>query len=124
MAPDDVEGGTPSSSLRVIGVVLAGVLLVGFFIHRGFPYDRLRAPIAAELSRAMGREVAIREVGPTFQLAGPGLVAHDARVSWGDGETLRIERAAVRPAWSLSWLRGKLTGRSPWPWDMPFWRRS
>jgi type II secretion system protein N len=92
--------------LRVIGIPLAGVLLVAFFIYWGFPYDRLATRIEMEAGRALDARVEIQEIGPRLALLGPGFQARGVRALWRDGRTLELDRAAVRPAWSLSWLRG------------------
>jgi type II secretion system protein N len=45
-------------------------------------------------------------VGGGLSLAGPVLEAGPLRATWPDGTVFDVERARVRPAWALSWLRG------------------
>jgi type II secretion system protein N len=97
--------GLPRSA-KTLGIPLAAVLLIASFIYLGFPYDRLADYIAAELGRDMGVRLAIREIGPRLQLAGPGLEAAGVGARWNDGRELQLDRALLRPAWSLSWLTG------------------
>lgn len=92
--------------LRVVGLPLVGVLLVLFFVYLGFPYERLARVVATEAGRLLGARVDIQEVGPRLALTGPGFEARGVRASWENGRRLQLERAAVRPAWSLAWLRG------------------
>jgi len=83
------------------------VLLTLFFLFLGFPYDRLGERLAAELSRGNGTQLSFQELGPFISLAGPGFEATGARITTadGDGIHLRLDRARLRPAWSLAWLR-------------------
>jgi type II secretion system protein N len=92
--------------VKTLGFPLAGVLLVTCFIYLGFPYDHLAEYIAAEMGRETGVRLAIREIEPRLQLAGPGLEATGVSARWNDGGELQLDRALLRPAWSLSWLRG------------------
>jgi type II secretion system protein N len=92
--------------LFLFGVPLAGVFLVAFFIYLGFPYDKLADRIKAEARRSGGVRVDFQDVGPSLHLAGPGIEATGVRATLSDGETFRLERAMLRPAWSLAWFRG------------------
>jgi type II secretion system protein N len=92
--------------LRRVAIPLAGLVLVLFFVYLGFPYDPLASRVAAEAGIALAARVDIREVGPRVGLAGPGFEARGVRVTWPGSAPLEIERLAVRPAWSLAWLRG------------------
>lgn len=93
--------------LLVLGVPIVGVLLVAFFVFLQFPFDRFRDTLARQAGLALGAEVQIGGLDPAFSLGGPGFVARDVLVRWPDGEKAMVERAALRPAWSPSWLRGQ-----------------
>ena len=98
-------GPLPPRLLR-IGVPLAFVLLTGFFVLLGFPYDAARDALALRLSRATGARVSIAELGAGLSRAGPVLVARGASATLPDGSVWSLESARLRPAWSLAWLRG------------------
>ena len=89
-----------------IGVPLAGLVLIVFFVFLRFPFERFRESLAFQAGRALGAEVSIGSLETAFGLAGPGFVAHDVVVAWPDGGRAAVTRAAVRPAWSLAWLGG------------------
>jgi type II secretion system protein N len=91
--------------LRYVAIPLAGLLLFLFFLHRGFPYDRLADAIASRIGRATGAELRVGEVTPRLTLAGPGLETGRVAVVTRSGARIEIERALLRPAWSLAWLR-------------------
>ena len=59
MASEDGRG-----ALRVVGIALAGVVLVAAFSLLLFPWERLAPTVARQLSAAAGAEVALAEVGP------------------------------------------------------------
>ncbi|MBW1685540.1 MAG: type II secretion system protein GspN [Deltaproteobacteria bacterium] len=106
MATTARGGGTPGSRpIGVLGTSLACVLLTLFFLFLGFPYDRLGERLAAELSRGNGTQLSFQELGPFISLAGPGFEATGARITTADGIRLQLDRARLRPAWSLAWLR-------------------
>jgi len=92
--------------LLAVGVPVAAVLLVSLFIYLGFPYDKLGDRIAAKLLET-GVRVEFDAIGPALRLAGPALEAKGLRATLADGESLQLERALVRPAWSSAWLRGR-----------------
>jgi type II secretion system protein N len=89
-----------------LGMPVAAVLLVTFFVFLRFPFDRFRQELGIEAGRALGAQVEIGRLDPSLGIAGPGFVARDVRIRWPQGEQAEIARAALRPAWSLSWLRG------------------
>ena len=93
--------------LIAIGVPFVGVLLIAFFLIRGFPYDKLGELIANRIEQSHGIHLAIGDVGPVLQLAGPALESTQLRAQFPNRLPLQIDRALVRPAWSLSWLTGE-----------------
>jgi type II secretion system protein N len=107
-------GGAPSArgeprlprALLLLGVPLATVLLVSFFVFLQFPFDRFREGLASQAGAALDAQVEIGALEPSFGLGGPGFVARDVRIRWRDGEQAAVSRAALRPAWSTAWLRG------------------
>ncbi len=94
-----------SAPTRIALIALGCVLLTLFFIYRGFPYERLGESLARSLSRSTGSRVTIQGLGPHLQLAGPGVEMTGVRITSADGTSWSIDRARLRPAWSLSWLR-------------------
>ena len=94
-----------SGPIGVLGTTLACILLTLLFLFMGFPYDRLGERLAAELSRGNGTQLSFQELGPYVSLAGPGFEATGARIATADGIRLQLDRARLRPAWSLAWLR-------------------
>ena len=106
MAAAARAGGAPGSRpVGVFGIALACVLLTLFFLFMGFPYDRLGERLAAELNRGDGTQLSFQELGPYVSLTGPGFEATGARITTADGIRLQLDRARLRPAWSLAWLR-------------------
>jgi len=93
--------------LIAIGVPCAGALLIALFLIRGFPYDKLGVLIANRIEQSHGIHLAVGDVGPALQLAGPALEGTQLRVTFPDRSPQQIDRALVRPAWSLSWLTGE-----------------
>jgi type II secretion system protein N len=90
----------------LLGIPAAGIFLVLLFIYLGFPYAKLADRVAAEMQRSQGVRVDFQHVGPSLHLAGPGIEVSGLRATFTDGKMLRIERAMLRPAWSLAWFRG------------------
>lgn len=105
MTPDAGRPALPRSA-RIFGIPLLGLLLVALFIFLGFPYTKLGDRIADELQRRHGIRVEFASVNPQLHLAGPGIQARGVRTTLPGGEALRLERVALRPAWSAAWLRG------------------
>lgn len=92
--------------LLVFGLPVAGVLLLTFFIYLGFPYHKLGDRIATEIQRSSGVRIDFEDIGASLQLVAPGIEATGVRATLSDGSSYRIERAMLRPAWSLAWFRG------------------
>lgn len=105
MAAKARRGTAGSRPIGVLGISLVCVLLTLFFLFLSFPYDRLGERLAAELNRDDGTQLSFQELGPYISLAGPGFEATGARITTADGIRLQIDRARLRPAWSLAWLR-------------------
>ena len=92
--------------LFVIGVPCAGLLLIAFFLIRGFPYDQLADQIVRRVEQSQGTRLMIGELAPVMQMAGPALECTGVRATLSNGDLLQIDRALVRAAWSTSWLTG------------------
>ena len=93
--------------LIAVGVPCVGVLLVAFFVARGFPYDELGVAVANRIERAHGIQLVVGELHPALQLAGPALEGTQVRATFPAKEPLQISRLLARSAWSLSWLAGE-----------------
>jgi len=93
------------SALHWLVIALAGIVLTGFFVYLGFPYDRLTENLAREIE---GGPVQIRygEVGPRVHWLGPGVAVTDLSLVFDEMASVRLDELTLRPAWSLSWLRG------------------
>ena len=91
---------------RFVAIPLVGLLLFLLFLHLGFPYDRLAGLVAAQLGRATQSQIEIAELTPRLSLGGPGLEATGLTAVTRSGARIQFERAFLRPAWSLAWLRG------------------
>jgi hypothetical protein len=92
--------------LRFFAIPLAALSCFLFFLHLGFPYDRLAGRIAEQLGRATRSEIRIGELVPGLSLRGPGLAAIGVTATPHAGSPIQLERAFLRPAWSPAWLRG------------------
>jgi hypothetical protein len=91
--------------LRFVAIPLAGALLFLLFLHLGFPYDRLAGRLAEQLGQTTRTQVRFGELKPRLSLRGPGLEAVGVTATPAEGAPIQIERAFLRPAWSLAWLR-------------------
>ena len=100
-------GGALPRPLIAIGVPCAGVLLIAFFLIRGFPYDELGELIANRIEQSHGIHLAFGDLGPALQFAGPALECTQLQATFPDRSLQQIDRALVRPAWSLSWFTGE-----------------
>jgi type II secretion system protein N len=97
------RGWVGRSSAIAVG---CGLLTLFFFAVR-FPYDRFREPLVALVGAASGAEVQVGALSGGLGLGGITLVAAPATLLWPTGARLELTRVALRPAWSLSWLRGR-----------------
>jgi|GEM_PF-938145 len=93
--------------LGAVLVALACLLLTAFFFVLRFPVDRFRESLVAQLGPATGAEVSVGALRARPGLGGLTLVAEPLALAWPGGTRVELARAAVRPAWSLSWLRGR-----------------
>ncbi len=93
--------------LLVLGVPLATIVLVVFFVFLQFPFDRFKSTLARQAGVALDAEVDIAGLEPSIGLTGPAFVASDVRIRFRDGRKATISRAKLRPAVSASWLAGE-----------------
>ncbi len=100
------RGGRLARGALALVLPVGCVALIVLFAVALFPYDRFRDAAESQLGALAGAEVRIAELSGGLSVAGIALKARDATLRWPDGTALQIERARVRPAWSLSWLRG------------------
>ncbi len=90
-----------------VALPLASLVLVGIFLLALFPYQRFHDPVVARLSQLTGASVTLEKLGGGISIGGPSLTATGLLFRWPDRRELLLERTRVRPAWSLSWLRGE-----------------
>ena len=93
--------------LVTIALPLASLALVVIFVLILFPYGRFRDIAIAELAQATGASVSLDDLEGGISVGGPCLVATNLLLRWPDRQELLLERARMRPAWSLSWLWGE-----------------
>jgi type II secretion system protein N len=99
----DADGGAVRRAIA-IGVACTFLTLV-FFVLR-FPYDVFRTSLVGQLAAATGAALEIGSLSAGVSLGGPALVAEPVTMRWPGGTSVDLTSAALRPAWSLSWLRG------------------
>jgi type II secretion system protein N len=97
----------PSRAQRAVLAAAACALATAFFFAVRFPYDRFRDLVATQLAALTGAQVELGEVSGGLGVAGLTLRAAPLALRWPAGGEVQLERAALRPAWSLSWLRGR-----------------
>jgi type II secretion system protein N len=91
---------------RVLAIATAAIVLTGLFVVLGFPYDRITSRIEQAITGTTGVPVHIGRVGLGIGWLAPELRAWDVDATLPSGKHLVLKRLRVRPAWSLSWLRG------------------
>jgi len=84
--------------------ISALLLLTATFMYLRFPYERLADRIETEVQARSGWEVSIVNLAARPTLLGPGFSAGPVR-ALRRGRTLSADKAVIRPAWSLSWLK-------------------
>lgn len=89
-----------------LGVALGCVLLFAVFFAALFPYERLRGPLERTAGSALGGEVRIGRLAGHLTWAGPGVRLAEVRVRPRGRAAWQLDALDVRPAFSLSWLRG------------------
>lgn len=97
----------PSRTLPRLGIAVGCVALFLVFCLVRFPFASFRGPLQARLADLTGAEVQIGSLDGAPGLGLVGLRLRDLRVAWPDGRQLVLDAARMRPAWSLSWLRGR-----------------
>lgn len=95
--------------LRATGIAFAAVALTLFFMALGFPYDRLAQRIATQIERDTGTRIALGPISLGLVRWAPGIEAEGVQILQPDGTRFDLDEAGVRPALSLSWLRGTPT---------------
>jgi type II secretion system protein N len=105
-ALDETPRRLPRGLVTVV-LPVASLALVGIFLLALFPYERFRDLVVARLSQATGAAVSLEHLEGGLSVGGPSLTATSLLLRWPDRRELLLERARVRPAWSLSWLRGE-----------------
>ncbi len=100
-------GWLPRSGFRrTLLIAFAYVALTSLFVVLRLPIDRLTPRVAALAGAASGARVSIGALEFHLVALLPELSAIDVDLAWPAGAQLRLDRVRVRPAWSLSWLRG------------------
>jgi type II secretion system protein N len=92
--------------LLTVGIPVAFMWLTFAFIILGFPYDALVENFASRLENSYGVKLYVGEVDLQVGLLGPGFRLEDVSTRLPDGASYDLDHLYVRPAWSLSWLRG------------------
>jgi len=96
----------PRGLLAVV-LPLASLLLVVIFALILFPYGRFAHVLTARIAQATGASASLDTLEGGISVGGPSLRATGLLLRWPDGQELLLEGARMRPAWSLSWLRGE-----------------
>jgi len=103
---NELEGPVEHERVRVAGIVVAAIALTALFMVLRFPYDRLALRIAQQVEQQTGTRIAFGDAGIGFVRWAPGITGEQVRIAQPDGTRLDFESVGVRPALSLSWLRG------------------
>jgi type II secretion system protein N len=96
-----------SAGGRALAIGVACALLTAVFFVVRFPVDRFRSALVGPLAAATGAEATIGSLSARPGLGGLTLVGAPVALAWPGGARVALERVALRPAWSLSWLRGR-----------------
>jgi len=91
---------------RGVLIAVACTLLTLFFFVVRFPYDVFRAALVSQLAALTGAEVEVGGLSGGLGLGGLSLVAEPVMLRW-PSSSVALDRAELRPAWSLSWLKGQ-----------------
>lgn len=89
------------------GLVAAVLALLLVFLAVRFPWERLLPPLLEVARGATGADVRVGELRLGFGAAGPRVVASAVSLHWPGSDPLALDAVALRPAWSLAWLRGR-----------------
>lgn len=92
--------------LRLVALALGCALLTGLFTLLLFPWQRLTPWLSQALAASSGAQVAVGDTRAGLGWLGPKLRVEHVDLRWPDGASLTIDRGSLRPALSLSWLRG------------------
>jgi type II secretion system protein N len=88
-------------------MVAAVVALLAIFLAARFPWERLLPPLLEVAHGAIGADVRVGGLRLGLGPTGPRLVASAVSLHWPGSEPLALDAVALRPAWSLAWLRGR-----------------
>jgi type II secretion system protein N len=91
---------------RALAIAAAYCALTALFAIARFPVERLAPRIEAAASAATGSRVQIGTLDIQLVALLPALHAREVAVTTPAGTRLALDRVRLRPAWSLSWLRG------------------
>ncbi len=94
------------TALRWLALALLGLFLTLSFVFILLPWERLRAPLVAQLEAATDLTVRIDRIEPTLLLPAPALGFYGTQLTLPDGSLFEIEELQLRPAFSLRWLQG------------------
>jgi type II secretion system protein N len=104
--PGEVPRKLPGRLVSV-ALPLASLLLVAIFVLILFPYARFREIAVARLAQSTGASVSLDELAGGLSIGCARVTANRLSLRWPDRRELLLERAEIRPAWSLSWMRGE-----------------
>jgi len=92
---------------RTAALAATFAALTLLFVVLGFPYERLAPRLEALLEMALGADAQVGRIEPGISRFLPQARAWDVDLRWPGGAQIHLDRVRVRPAWSLSWLRGR-----------------
>lgn len=97
----------PQIALQSLEIFAAGIVLTGFFIYQGFPYERLADQLSQQIEDAQHVQVRYGKIGPQMYWQAPGLLVTDVSALPKRGNRFTLDEISLRPAWSFSWLLGE-----------------